>query len=216
MDPAIRQALAQTQEALRAEQRALEELPRERTWLRERLGQLEAEQGSLHHQLETLRQGQPREAPRLPDRLPFEVRPRQGRGRYFYWRRTLAVTLATGLLVHLTRQSIANLSAGLLPLLVVLLLVLLIKRSFKGPPSWFFTEHSIGLPWSGLQRPRLSYSEVLEAEAHVSAAQRHRGVGTVVVLCKPTREHPAGKSFVLKNVPEPERLAEWIRWKRTP
>lgn len=213
MDPAIVQALEETQEALREEQRALGELPDENVRLRERLGQLQTERDSLHHQLELLRKGQLEGAPRLPDALPFEVRPLEEKGRYFYWRRALAVMLTLLLLVELTPRLGDVLSIALLPVLLSLLLVLMAKRAWDGPASWLFTEDLVDARGGG-QRLRLPYSNVLEAEAHVSASQRHRGVGTVLILCKPTQEHPAGNTLVLRNVPEPERLAEFLRWKR--
>jgi hypothetical protein len=57
------------------------------------------------------------------------------------------------------------------------------------------------------------YTDVVEVEAYSSKGQRLRGVGSVGVTYKAVMGEE--KLLTLKDVPEPERLAEWLQSKRS-
>jgi hypothetical protein len=210
-DPEVLQALQEVQQALRQEQLALGSLPREHAELSARLEQLQLEREQLHRELEALRQGRPSHFPRLLETLtpPFEVR-----SLTHTWRRLLrdlmpAVMLASYLL-FLPMNTRTRLYAGLI-LLGALVLGGAVLASWRRRPKWRFGEQALSAP-SGAPAARLvPYAKVLGVEARISPSQHKRGVGDVVVKCAPASWELAERTLTLKNVPEPERLARWLR-----
>jgi hypothetical protein len=103
--------------------------------------------------------------------------------------------------------------------LVLLLLVVAYQglKYWRGRwlAPWRFETH--GFEGGGRQGPQrlVSYSDVLNVEVYVSASQRRRGVGTLVVTYKAWPGTPGQQCVQLKNVPEPERLAAWLQAKRS-
>ncbi len=208
VEPAVVQALESTQEELGAEQRSLEPLRREQAALRERLGRLEAERERLRQDLEAFQRGLPASAPRLPASLmpPFEVHSR------ISWRRPLREALPSLILLGVMVNAFGT---RRLPFMLPLFLMLLVfgarplRKAWRQRQRWRFTEQGFE-PWGPGAPPgeAVPYARVLGAEVLATPAQRRQGVGDVVV-----RRHPEAP-IRLKDVPEPERLAEWLLARR--
>jgi hypothetical protein len=206
-DREIIQAIEEVQDALRLEHRALGSLPRETARLRERSEQLQAEREALHGELEALRQGKPKRSPRLPEHLvpPFEVRAQVPPRRRL--REAVPSLIAVGLLLWTPWDRIFWPFA--IVGLAMAMAMLLVERSSSRPRCRF---EQTGIDLSSRDgRRSVSYTNVLDAEVYISLSQHQRGVGTVVVTHKPLPGESEGTSITLKDVPEPERLAEWIR-----
>lgn len=214
LDPEITRAVEDTQTRLRDERSTLGDLPRENAELRTRLEELQAERELLHRELEGLCQGRPAHLPRLPEVLmaPFEVQTR-GHG----WRRLLRDFLPAMVLtgcVLLMPWDGKTLVLGGIVLLGTLVMGGFMLAAWRRRPKWRFGESTIEMSGEDALAVPLPYSEVLDAEARVTPSQRKRGVGSVVVKCGPGSVDPVGKTLTLKNVPEPERLAEWLHERR--
>jgi hypothetical protein len=205
-DPAITQALEEVQEALHREHRALESLPREIATLRARSEQLQAERKALHGELEALEQGKPERRPRLPERLepPFELRSQVSLRRRL--REAVPVMMMVGLLIWMPSDRI------FLPFAIVGLAAAMVGVFVERSRRPRCRVEPAGLKVSTHRGWRsVSFTDVLDAEVHVSVSQRRRGVGTVLVLHKAMLGDAENQPLTLKDVPEPERLAEWIR-----
>ncbi|MDY7232314.1 PH domain-containing protein [Hyalangium rubrum] len=211
VDPSVGQAVEEVRESLRSEQRALEPLPTENAELRAKLERLQTERERLRGELEGLRQGRAGgRVPRLPEALepPFVVRSpvllrRQAR-------ESLPVLVVLTLLGSLawSRQG-----SGLVILLLLLMVFMAIQffAVWRGGARWRFGETGIEVDDKDVPEGRVRYADVVDAEVHVSRAQRRRGVGTVEVRYRAKNEE---RTLSLKDVPEPDRLAEWLDSKR--
>lgn len=212
VDPSVGQALEEVQEALRTERRALVSLPAENAGLRAKLERLQAERGKLREELEGLRQGRTGRMRRLPEALtpPFELRiPVQ-------LRRQLREAMP--MLVMMLLFSSVMWSTGwwgrafvlLAGLVGVSVQVLAIRR---GSARWRFGEAGIEVSEEEVPGGLVRYSDIVDAEVHVTRYQRRRGVGTVEVRHRAIKEEE--KTLTLKDVPEPDRLAAWLDSKRS-
>ncbi len=211
VDPAISQALEEVQQRLRTEQLALAAQPLERARLREELRLLQAERDSIHQQLEALQRGLSQRASWSPTSMSFEVRPRTGP--YSHWRRPLALLLVMAAVTDLRLATGDNpWMPFILTLQLLTALAVLLVWSSGPSAAWSFTERAINIPGEPLPVP---YTDVLKVEARSTDAQRRHGIGTVIVTCMRTQKQPAVKVHILENASEPERLAEWIRSKRS-
>ncbi|WP_224362422.1 hypothetical protein [Hyalangium versicolor] len=213
IEPAVAQALESTRDELRVAQQALGALPRERAELRGRLKELQAEREKLLGELEGMKKG-PRKPPRLPGRLttPFELRPWFSRQRID--REVVPILLLIGTSVALARRE-RVLEAGFFTLILVLWMLNPVVERWRRRPRWHFGERALEENVEGVPPVFIAYADVLDAEVRVSYSQHRRGLGSVVVRCKPKRGEARGQSLTLRDVPEPERLAEWIRSKRS-
>ncbi|WP_225412664.1 hypothetical protein [Stigmatella hybrida] len=214
VEPGIAQALERIQEDVRTGHRAMRTLTEENGRLRARLGQLQTEREQLSRTLQEVRQGQPLRRPRLPEVLapPFEVRTQVPLRRVFLSQ--LPLVLVTGALLTLPWDYRTGIMVVLCVLYAVVSVYPQLRRWF-GSPSWRFTGSGLedgghsGLP------AEIPYGQVVSATAEISPAQLRRGVGTVTVKFRPAPGAP--EDFVsLLDVPEPERLAEWIQAKGLP
>jgi len=209
MEPEIARALERVQEDVRTGQRAMSTLTGEHARLQARLGQLQTEREQLSRTLQELRQGKPLRRPRLPEVLspPFEV------STHVSLRRAFLPLLPLVLVVAVLLTFPWRLSTGLSWLMccwyAVDSLYPHLKR-WRGRPVWRFTAQGLedgghsGLPGE------IPYAQVVSATAEVSPAQARHGVGTVTVKFRLGPDAP--EDFVsLLDVPEPERLAEWIQ-----
>lgn len=212
VEPEVLQALESVQEELRAEQRALESLPREEFELRHRLEELHRERVGLLEELEKMRAG-PANVPRLPASLevPFELRP---------WiapkplLREIAPTLLLIGVVEVMQGGLKPLMVGAFCVLLQWWLMRLSAGSWSRQPQWRFSEGTIEEHVDGVLPVVVPYAEVLDAEVRGSFRQHRLGVGSVLVRCKPRQGETQGQTLTLRDIPEPERLAEWIRSKR--
>lgn len=214
VDPEVTQALERLQTELRAEQRELQALPEENARLRERLERLQAERDQLRGALEAVKQGLPANLPRLPEVLTpsFEVRSRGPLRRQV---RDVVSMLLVGVLL-LTLPAVLELwPSAFMYLFVVVLETWRHFKSWRDRPRWYFTESGIERGGREALQPDVAYARVLDAEAQASKPQRRRGVGTVRVKYRAQAGKPEEEVLVLQDVPEPERLAEWIRSKRS-
>ncbi|WP_395812513.1 PH domain-containing protein [Archangium minus] len=213
VEPAILQALDEVQDALRTEQRAQGPLSGENARLRARLEQLQAERVWLRLVLEELAKEKTSSAPpRLAETLepPFEV---QGQA---LLRRRLSGFLSSPLFAALIlawewdRGPRFRMFLGGVLLLVVA--VQCVRLFWNGELRWSFKAARFeGGGWLG-KRLHVNYSDVVDVQVHVSPSQQRRGVGTVVVTYRPREQDmPSDMCVLLKDVPEPERLAAWLR-----
>jgi hypothetical protein len=60
-----------------------------------------------------------------------------------------------------------------------------------------------------------TYADIQDVQVLVTPAQRRRGVGTVVLVRHLDNPEDPNSTVLIRNVPEPERLAEWIRSKQS-
>jgi hypothetical protein len=213
-EPALLQALEQAQDALRTEQREQEPLSRENARLRARTEQLRAERNQLLRALEDPRPEQPPSASRRTEALvpPFTVQARMVPRQQVRGFLPAPVMMLLMLAVTWNQDSLARVFN------LFLLLVVGVAQGVRfwlKRPRWRFDEADF--QGRGLQGPwdPVLYSEVVDVEVHVSASQRRRGVGTVVVTYSSWPGKPAEMNLQLKDVPEPERLAAWLRAKRS-
>jgi hypothetical protein len=205
----VAQALERIQEDVRKGQRTMSTLTEENAQLRARLGELQTEREQLNRTLQEVRQGKPLHRPRLPEALapPFEVRTQVPLRRVFL--NQLPLLLIAGVLLTLPWEF----RTGIMVVLCVLYALVSLYpqlRIWFVRPSWRLTGSGLedggrsGLP------AEIPYEQVVSATAEISPAQLRRGVGTVTVRFRP--EPGAPDDFVsLLDVPEPERLAEWIQ-----
>ncbi|ADO75170.1 hypothetical protein [Stigmatella aurantiaca] len=210
-EPEIARALERLQEERRTGQRELGTLTEENARLQARLGQLQTEREQWSRMLQEVRQGKPLRRPRLPEVLapPFEVRTQVPLRRVFL--NQLPLVLVAGALLTLPW----DFRTGFMLAFCVFYAVISVYpqlRHWFGRPSWRFTGTGLedgghsGLP------AEIPYEQVVSATAEISPAQLRRGVGTVTVKFRP--EPGAPEDFVsLLDVPEPERMAEWLQAK---
>lgn len=210
VDPAVGQALEEAREALRTEQASQGTLASQNAQLRERAQRLEAERAQLRGELERLRQGQVGPMPRLPEVLatPFEVRP------LVRLRRHAREALPMLLLVVLAVLSIRSgtLKAWVLFGASVVFMLVQLLIYWNGRLPWRFEEEGIKARESEVPGNLLRYRDILGVEAYSSNRQRMRGLGSVTVRFMATTGQE--KQLLLKDVPEPERLAEWLEARR--
>lgn len=208
VEPTLVQHVEAVRDELRAEQQALEALPLKNAQLREQREQLERRKQELRGEIEALRQGLPASPPRLPEVLspPFTVKARPGlRGPLLNLLFFMCLVAAVTLVPH-------GLQAWRWVAAIWALLGLLVPWLFLAPPRWYFGPTAVrlgGFSWQP-QSPRssVSYREIEDVQVLVTHAQRRRGVGTVVLSCRGASKE---RWVILRHVPEPERLAEWIR-----
>jgi hypothetical protein len=211
----VGQALEEVRDALRTERGSQEPMASQTAELRERAERLQAERDQLRGELERLRQGQPQHVPRLPEVLkaPFEVRPPITLRRRI--REALPLLMLLALPVALMRDN--KITWSLLVLLAAGMFLVQVLTVWRVRPRWRFTEAGIEVPETEVPGGLVSYTDLLAVEAYSSKGQRLRGVGSVGVKY---RAYHAGvaveeKLLTLKDVPEPERLAEWLEAKRS-
>ncbi|MFP2897231.1 PH domain-containing protein [Corallococcus sp. 4LFB] len=204
VDPDIAQALDAVQRALREEQAAL---PAGFASLQARVEQLQAEQDRLTRELEAAT----RAPSRRPDVLaaPFEVESKPYTPRRVV-REFLPWVMMASTLLFMPWDGKGRLAAGAFSLGFVVLAVIL-YASWRKRPVWRFTDTGIEARGEGAWTSVLVYSRVRDADAHATHPQRGQGLGTLVVTCAPEAPGMESKPLLLKNVPEPERLAAWIR-----
>jgi hypothetical protein len=65
--------------------------------------------------------------------------------------------------------------------------------------------------FGGARLQVVPYELVLDVRVQVSPHQYQRGTGTLRVLYRVSADEPAPRELVLPDVPEPERLAQWLR-----
>ncbi len=212
VDPAVGQALEEVRDALRAERSSQEPLASQTAELRERAERLQAEREQLQSELEHLKQGRPRQLPRLPETLavPFGVRPPLTRRRRVREALPLAMTLVLPLTLLWSQE--AGWPKLLLFVAVMLFVQVLMIRERR--VGWRFTEVGIESKDAEVQGGLVRYTDVSKVEAYSSRGQRLRGVGSVGVTYRAVSGEE--KLLTLKDVPEPERLAEWLEAKRSP
>lgn len=217
VDPAVGQALEEVREALRTEQASQGSLASQNAQLRERAQRLEAERDRLRGELEQLRQGRIGPMPRLPEVLvpPFELQSPLSLRRQ--------VREALPMLLIMVLAALAGggggkqkLLAGIFFVFALVMVVVQAVSYWQSRERWRFEEGGIRA-WEaeepgvrGLNLIR--YQAMLGVEAHSSNSQRLRGLGSVTVTYKSEAEEQ--KQLVLEDVPEPERLAEWLEARR--
>lgn len=212
-DPEVTQALESVEASLHEEQSALGILPQEHAALQARLEQLQTERAQLRQELEDSRRGRPTHFPRLPEGLtaPFEVQPRTHSARLLLRDLLPALTLVGCVLLMPWDYSKGWFVAGIF-LLGTLVTAGFMLVGWLRRPKWRFGETTIEMFGKDAPPLPLPYSQVLDVEAHVTPSQRKRGVGNVVVVQDgPSLIDIAVRRMTLKNVPEPERLAAWLR-----
>jgi hypothetical protein len=206
-EPTLEAALARARQALAAERDARAEEGRVRA-------RLEARRARLLEERERLRGEGPSRVPRLPADLapPFEVRgPRHRRPRL---RLVLPVLAACAALLVTGRDESPFLQLGSHLFIGVLAAACGAIYFFPGP-RWRITAEGLGprslrsLFWP----PEVDFRAVRAVEVSVTDAQRRLGVGTVLVLHRKWAGAPAPqeRALTLTDVPEPERLAAWLR-----
>ena len=211
VDPAVSQALEEVRDSLLAERKSQEPLSSENAELRARAERLRAERDQLQSELEHLRQGQPRNAPRLPEVLkaPFELRPEVTLRQKL--RAALPLLMLMVLPFALTRQN--KIIWAILLVVVGALFASQALTQWRGRARWRFTEDSLETKDPEVQGGQVRYTDMLDVEAYGSRGQRLRGVGSVGVKYRAVMGEE--KQLTLKDVPEPERLAEWLEAKRS-
>ncbi len=212
-EPAVLQALEEVQEALRTEDHAQGPLSRENARLLARLEELQAERERLLYLVDEAGGGPSLSAPRLPESLepPFVVQSQAFR--YQLARQFLLMPVAVVFMLALGWNQ--GIKARVFCLALLLLVVAYQGVKFwwgRWRARWRFETH--GFELGGLGR-FLSYSDVLDVGVHVSASQRRRGLGTLVVRFKTWPGTPGPLCVQMKDVPEPERLAAWLQAKRS-
>jgi hypothetical protein len=207
VDPEVLQALDSVYEELRTEELALQGMPAENERLR---GRLERLQQGRSERRKILRLGQSGAEPHLPQELeiPFHARTSFSGTRR---QRDVLCLLVLGAIV----LSLGWNRPGVVMLLCVLGVASVVRllMAWRQNQAWFFLEQGIeSLDTWNNKKPAIlvRYSQVVDAEARVTPAQRRRGVGTVVVKYRPA-QGGAELSMTLENAPEPERLVKWIR-----
>lgn len=214
VEPDILQALEESQDALRAVQRTQGPLTQENARLRTRLEQLQAERDRLRLTLEGLRRERDPNAPRLPESLetPFEVRGQALTRRRVRW--FLPVPLFALLMLIWEWNQGPIYRAFLSGVLLLVVVVQGVMLAWRGEPLWRFEASSFEGGGREGTRGLVYYSDVVDVQVHVSPSQRRRGVGTVVVTRRLPWQATTGETcLLLKDVPEPERLAAWLRAK---
>lgn len=205
VDPQLVQHVEAVRDELRAERRALEALPRENARLRSELEQLEARKKELQGELEALQRGQPVSIPKLPEVLsaPFDVNVRHPRGMLS---KVMFVAIFAALFVVLPHG--LEKWRYVLPLWGLLAATSLAVTLF--PHRLRFGESDVKETGISLQKDRLHvrYAEIYDVQVLVTPSQRRRGVGTLVIRYG---FFPPEHQTLLRNVPDPERLAEWLR-----
>jgi len=205
VDPQLVQHVEAVRDELRAERRALEELPRENARLRSQLEQLKARKKELQGELEALQRGQPVSIPKLPEVLsaPFDVNVRRPRG---LLSKVMSAAIFAALFVVLPHG--LEKWRYVPPLWGLLAAISLGVALF--PHRLRFSKSAVTETGISLQKERLlvHYAEIHDVQVLVTPSQRRRGVGTLVISHGPV---PSERRTLLRNVPEPERLAEWLR-----
>lgn len=204
VEPALVQRVEEVRDELLAEQRALEALPRERAQLQEQIARLELRRQELRGELEALRQEQPVKVPRLPEVLsaPFKVKVHRRLSRQLL---NLLFVAACLPLMFVGREGLSAWPyvAWLWGIIAALGLTTILL-----PPRWRFEATSMKAVGVGEPRARLLYTEAYDIQVLVTPSQKRLGVGTVVL-----KRQTTGTLVLIRNVPEPERLAEWLRSK---
>jgi len=211
VDPAVGQALEEVRDALRSERSSQEPLASQTVELRQRADRLQAERDQLKGELEHLREGRPPHVPRLPEVLkaPFDVRPPLTLRRRVRDVLPLLITLTLPLTLLWDRKG----SWVLLLVFVAMMALSQVLTLWKWRARWRFTETGIEAQAHEVQGGHVRYTDVSRVAAYSSKNQRLRGVGSIAVTYRavPGEE----KLLMLKDVPEPERLAEWLEAKRS-
>jgi hypothetical protein len=214
-DPEVLQALEAVQQALRDERSALGTLPQEHAELGARLEALQQEREQLHRELEDLRQGRPSHFPRLPEVLapPFDIRSGMYTPRRLL-RELMPSVMLVGCLLFMPWDEEKTHFLAVVIMVGSLVMSGFALTAWRQRPRWRFGERAMEIRGEDAPAYPVPYSEVLDAEAHVTPSQRKRGVGNVVVKCAPGTGELTGKTLTLKSVPEPERLARWLHDRR--
>jgi hypothetical protein len=210
VDPEVGQALEEVRDALRAERSSQEPLATENAELLARAERLQAEQEQLRGELEHLREGRPRHAPRLPEVLkaPFEVRPEVTLRRRL--REALPLLMLLVLPVALSRKN--KIIWAVLVVVASALFISQVLTHRRGRGQWRFTEDCLETQDPEVQGGLVLYRDMRSVEPYSSKGQRLRGVGSVGVKYRAVTGEE--KLLTLKDVAEPDRLAEWLEAKR--
>jgi hypothetical protein len=214
VDPALSQALDSVRDAVRAEEKALKAFPLEHAKLQRRHARLQAEREKLVEELEALRRGQPPNTPRLPKELvpPFRVHSQGTLRRALHKRLGLVIPVVVG--VGMGWLTATALSRFLLTTLLCLGVAGLGLMAWWARRHWMLGERFIEshLPF-GPPLP-VSYTQVVDAVASATPEQRRLGIGAVVVKYRTRFKGDEEQELRLDDVPEPVRLADWIRERR--
>ncbi len=170
VEPSLVHRVEAVRDELRAEERALEGLPRENARLQARIQRLEARKQELHSEREALQRGQAVSAPRLPEVLsaPFDVKVQQG------LRRPLLKLLFAGISAALFMLLPLGLEAW--PYLIPiwgLLVAIALGRSLA-PPRWRFGPTSVRQVGIDLRRQTqvVHYERIREVSLVVTPSQK--------------------------------------------
>ena len=208
IEPAITQRVEEVRGELHTEQRALEPLPREKARLQEQLEQLQARKQDLQREVEALRKGPPVEHLQLPETLtaPFEVRVHRSlRGPSLALLSIAA--LASAIIFTEGGPGFWRMAVAAFGFCAALLLVIALMR-----PRWRFEATRAKLVGISDQGGAVTYKEIIDVQVLVTPSQQRLGVGTVVVTRQGAYE--ATRQVLIRNVPEPDRLAEWLLSRR--
>lgn len=207
IEPAIAQRMEEVRDELRTEQRALEPLPQEKARLQEQLDRLQARKQELQREVEALRAGPPVEQLRLPGTLtaPFKARVQRSLRDPLLALLSIAVFASTIVFTE-GGPSFWRVAVAASGICAALLLVIALR-----PPRWRFAATHARLVGIAEQAGTVTYKEITDVQVLVTPSQRRRGVGTVVVTCQ-GNESP--RQVLIRDVPEPDRLAEWLNSQR--
>jgi len=207
VEPSLVQHVEAIRDELRVEERALAGMPHENARLQAEIQRLEARKQELLGERQRWQQEQTVSAPRLPEALstPFDVKVQQG------LRRPLLKLLFAGI----SAAVLFFLPHGLetwryLVPIWGLLVIIALARSLA-PPRWRFGPTSVKQVGVDLRKGTqvVPYEQILKVSLLVTPSQKRRGVGTLVITLR-----TSPPDIMMRNVPEPERLAEWLSSQR--
>jgi membrane protein YdbS with pleckstrin-like domain len=214
-EPAVLHALEEVRDALRTEEGAQEPLSRENARLRARVEQLQSERDQLLRAAEGPGEEPSSRAPRLPEALvpPFDLHAQDfPRRKLLRWFLPAPVVVVIMLAVTWDQGHVARVFN-----LALFLMVLGVQGGLlwwsKRRPQWHFDVFAFEGKVERLSHT-VGYANVRSVEVYSSPSQRRRGLGTLVVTYYTAVSGTLGEQCMqMKDVPEPERLAAWLRAK---
>jgi membrane protein YdbS with pleckstrin-like domain len=214
-DPEVTQALEELEDTLRTERRALGPLLGENVRLQAKLERLKARRDQLQEELQGLRTGRARNHPRLPEVLvpPFKVRPAVPVRRQL---RMALPSLALLVVLFLILEGQSHVGQRIFVLFAGIFVLLRFFGFVKGRSWWNFSKVGIRGGGKEADEAQVPYSRIIRVKVEATPSQRRRGVGTVQVTYEEQPGEGMERTLTLKDVPEPERLASWLREKRSP